>query len=170
MLFWPMTANPLLSIGIVFGRMGVSQVAERALFLWNNEHLVTAGVLSLQYPNPLLPVIYGPLRERSTRHWNSTVEGLAHNVLRMYNEQDPGAYERWGFYHPNTSPEVSPIHFGVLIVGDGCGGSWDDLVHESDCNRVLSCLERRENSDTRKWLEFDCLWYSYLDLVMLVPR
>eukprot|EP00903_Cladosiphon_okamuranus_P015578 g14383.t1 len=70
------------------------QVAERALFLWNNEHLVTVGVLSMQYPNPLLPVIYGPLRERSTRHWNTTVEGLAHNVLRMYNEQDAAAFER----------------------------------------------------------------------------
>ncbi|CAM9800167.1 unnamed protein product [Ectocarpus sp. 6 AP-2014] len=70
------------------------QVAERALFLWNNEHLVTAGVLSMQYPSPLLPVIYGPLRERSTRHWNTTVEGLAHNVLRMYNDQDAAAFER----------------------------------------------------------------------------
>ena len=72
-----------------------AQVAERALFLWNNEHLVTVGVLSMQYPNPLLPVIYGPLRERSTRHWNTTVEGLAHNVLRMYNEQDAAAFERY---------------------------------------------------------------------------
>lgn len=70
------------------------KVAERALFLWNNEHLVTAGVLSMQYPSPLLPVIYGPLRERSTRHWNTTVEGLAHNVLRMYNDQDAAAFER----------------------------------------------------------------------------
>lgn len=51
----------------------------------------------MQYPNPLLPVIYGPLRERSTRHWNTTVEGLAHNVLRMYNEQDAAAFERWAW-------------------------------------------------------------------------
>ncbi|CAN0015862.1 unnamed protein product [Pylaiella littoralis] len=70
------------------------QVAERALFLWNNEHLVTVGVLSMQYPNSLLPVIYGPLTDRSTRHWNTTVEGLAHNVLRMYNEQDATTFER----------------------------------------------------------------------------
>ncbi|CAN0128904.1 unnamed protein product [Ectocarpus sp. 12 AP-2014] len=48
----------------------------------------------MQYPSPLLPVIYGPLRERSTRHWNTTVEGLAHNVLRMYNDQDAAAFER----------------------------------------------------------------------------
>lgn len=53
------------------------------------------GVLSMQYPNSLLPYIYGPLRERSTRHWNATVESLAHNVLRTYNEQDAEAFERW---------------------------------------------------------------------------
>lgn len=70
------------------------QVAERALFLWNNEHLVTVGVLSPQYPTPLLPVIYGPLWKRSTKHWNTTVEGLAHNVLRMYKEQDSAAFDR----------------------------------------------------------------------------
>ena len=73
--------------------VNLNQVAEQSLFLWNSEHLVTVGVLSM-LPNPLLPVIYGPLRERSTRHWNATVEGLAHNVLRMYDEQDGAAFER----------------------------------------------------------------------------
>lgn len=88
----------------MFGGWGVlfslfAQVAERALFLWNNEHLVTVGILSLQYPNSLLPIIYGPLQERSTRHWNTTVESLAHNVLRMYKDQDAAAYGRCRFFH-----------------------------------------------------------------------
>ncbi|CAM9837776.1 unnamed protein product [Discosporangium mesarthrocarpum] len=72
----------------------IQQVAERALFLWNNEQLVTSGVLSQQYPCPLLPWLYGPLFDRSTRHWNSTVEGLANNVLKMYSEQDADEYQR----------------------------------------------------------------------------
>lgn len=95
------------------------QVAERALFLWNNEHLVTVGVLSMQYPNSLLPVIYGPLTDRSTRHWNTTVEGLAHNVLRMYNEQDATTFERCAaaLYLDVVCAEAVPM-------GNICGRVW----------------------------------------------
>lgn len=53
------------------------QVAERTLFLWNNEHLVTNGCLSRQHADLLLPVIYAPLYTNSLGHWNTTVEGLA---------------------------------------------------------------------------------------------
>ncbi|CAN0268027.1 unnamed protein product [Discosporangium mesarthrocarpum] len=35
------------------------QVAERTLFLWNNEHLVNKGCFSRQYTHAILPVIYG---------------------------------------------------------------------------------------------------------------
>ena len=37
------------------------QVAERALFLWNNEHLVNVGCLSRQHANLVLPAIYPAL-------------------------------------------------------------------------------------------------------------
>ncbi len=53
------------------------QVSERALFLWNNEHLVTNGCLSRQHASLILPLIYGPLYKNSLGHWNNTVEGLA---------------------------------------------------------------------------------------------
>lgn len=35
------------------------QVAERTLFLWNNEHLVSKGCFSRGYTHAILPVIYG---------------------------------------------------------------------------------------------------------------
>ena len=37
------------------------QVVERALFLWNNEHLVNSGCLSRLNAQTVLPIIYGPL-------------------------------------------------------------------------------------------------------------
>ncbi|CAM9750328.1 unnamed protein product, partial [Choristocarpus tenellus] len=83
------------------------QVAERALFLWNNEHLVSSGVLSQNYPRPLLPFLYGPLRERSTRHWNSTVETLANNVLKMYSDLNAEEYERCHQQHTAEQGEQS---------------------------------------------------------------
>ena len=70
------------------------QVVERALFLWNNEHLVNSGCLSRLNAQAVLPIIYGPLYKNSSGHWNATVEGLAQNVLKMYMEYDLNLYDK----------------------------------------------------------------------------
>jgi serine/threonine-protein phosphatase 2A regulatory subunit B' len=70
------------------------QVVERALFLWNNEHLVNSGCLSRLNAEMVLPIIYGPLYKNSSGHWNATVEGLAQNVLKMYMEYDLVLYDK----------------------------------------------------------------------------
>merc|ERR1711935_163762 len=70
------------------------QVVERALFLWNNEHLVNSGCLSRLNAHQVLPIIYGPLYKNSSGHWNATVEGLAQNVLKMYMEYDLVLYDK----------------------------------------------------------------------------
>ncbi|KAG5186544.1 protein phosphatase 2A regulatory B subunit [Tribonema minus] len=70
------------------------QVAERTLFLWNNDHLVSKGCFSRAHTTTILPVIYGPLYRHSLGHWNTTVEGLAQNVLKMYMEFDLHLFDR----------------------------------------------------------------------------
>ncbi|TMW66658.1 hypothetical protein Poli38472_013970 [Pythium oligandrum] len=70
------------------------QVSERTLFLWNNEHLVNNGCLSKQHAHLILPVIYGPLHKNSMGHWNTTVEGLAQNVLKLYMDYDMTLYDQ----------------------------------------------------------------------------
>jgi len=70
------------------------QVVERALFLWNNEHLVKSGCLSRFSAQTVLPIIYRPLHKNSYGHWNATVEGLAQNVLKMYMEYDLALYDK----------------------------------------------------------------------------
>jgi len=70
------------------------QVVERALFLWNNEHLVNSGCLSRLNAQTVLPIIYRPLYKNSAGHWNATVEGLAQNVLKMYMEYDLVLYDK----------------------------------------------------------------------------
>lgn len=69
-------------------------MVERALFLWNNEHLVNSGCLSRLNAQTVLPIIYGPLYKNSSGHWNATVEGLAQNVLKMYMEYDLVLYDK----------------------------------------------------------------------------
>eukprot|EP00753_Platysulcus_tardus_P009462 PLAT212.17.p2 GENE.PLAT212.17~~PLAT212.17.p2 ORF type:complete len:478 (+),score=262.43 PLAT212.17:325-1758(+) len=70
------------------------QVAERALFLWNNEHLVNNGCLSRAHAAKVLPFIYGPLFRNTRAHWNSTVEGLTQNVLKLYMEYDMALFDQ----------------------------------------------------------------------------
>jgi len=60
------------------------QVAERSLFLWNNEYIVS---LVAQHRQVVLPLVYGAL-ERNVDHWNPAVNGLTMNVRKMLIEMD----------------------------------------------------------------------------------
>ncbi|KAJ8613670.1 hypothetical protein CTAYLR_003165 [Chrysophaeum taylorii] len=70
------------------------QVTERTLFLWNNDQLINHGCLSKAHAPVLLPVIYTALLEKSEKHWNATVEALATNVLKTYQDLDIKTYNQ----------------------------------------------------------------------------
>jgi serine/threonine-protein phosphatase 2A regulatory subunit B' len=57
------------------------QVAERSLFLWNNEYIVN---MVAQYRSQVLPIVFGALEENAANHWNPAVHGLTCNVRRMF--------------------------------------------------------------------------------------
>ena len=58
------------------------QVAERALYYWNSEHLCV-NVLSQSKASIFLPYVFGPLSKSAAGHWNQAVEGLAQSILKM---------------------------------------------------------------------------------------
>lgn len=66
------------------------QVAERALFLWNNEHIVS---LIAQNRNVILPIIFEALERNIQSHWNQAVHGLTVNVRKMFSEMDDELFE-----------------------------------------------------------------------------
>ncbi|OWM82469.1 hypothetical protein CDL15_Pgr002044 [Punica granatum] len=66
------------------------QVAERALFLWNNEHIVS---LIAQNRTVILPIIFEALERNMQGHWNQAVHGLTANVRRMFMEMDSELFE-----------------------------------------------------------------------------
>ncbi len=74
------------------------QVAERALYYWNSEHLCV-NVLSQAHSPFLLPHVFGPLSRAAQGHWNQTVEGLAQSVLKMYMEMDIALYDKCSREH-----------------------------------------------------------------------
>lgn len=69
------------------------QVAERALYFWNSEHLCV-NVLSQSKVHIFLPYVFGPLSKSANGHWNQAVEGLAQSILKMYMEMDLVLYEK----------------------------------------------------------------------------
>lgn len=66
------------------------QVAERALFLWNNEVILK---LLTTNKDTLYPVVINALYESSRRHWNSAVFTLTYNVLKLLAETDPELFD-----------------------------------------------------------------------------
>ena len=74
------------------------QVAERALYYWNNEYVIrlvlsylilsNLYILSLVEENSttIMPIIFLPLYEAAKTHWNSTIVMLVCNVLKTLME------------------------------------------------------------------------------------
>jgi hypothetical protein len=62
-------------------RATLPQVAERSLFLWNNEYIVN---LVAQHRHQLLPIVLPALEENTANHWNPAVHGLTMNVRKMF--------------------------------------------------------------------------------------
>ncbi|XP_015055906.1 serine/threonine protein phosphatase 2A 57 kDa regulatory subunit B' beta isoform-like [Solanum pennellii] len=66
------------------------QVAERALFLWNNEHIV--GLIA-QNRNVIFPIIFDALQKNIDNHWNQAIHGLTVNVRKMFMEMDAELFD-----------------------------------------------------------------------------
>jgi serine/threonine-protein phosphatase 2A regulatory subunit B' len=61
------------------------QVAERALYFWNNEY-----ILSLMEENnvTVMPIMFPALYRISKEHWNQTIVALVYNVLKTFMEMN----------------------------------------------------------------------------------
>lgn len=66
------------------------QVAERALFFWNNEYIVS---LIVYFRAKIVPIVYGALHKNVQSHWNPNVLSLSFNVQKLLSEMDPALYQ-----------------------------------------------------------------------------
>lgn len=65
-------------------------VAERVLFLWNNEKIVK--LINLHRPE-LFPIIIGALFRSSQQHWSVTVHTLTYNVSKLLAQADTDLFD-----------------------------------------------------------------------------
>ncbi|KAI3493335.1 hypothetical protein L1887_41924 [Cichorium endivia] len=66
------------------------QVAERALFMWNNEHIRN---LITQNRKVILPIIFPALEKNTRCHWNQAVQSLTVNVRKVFSDADQTLFE-----------------------------------------------------------------------------
>ncbi|XP_048340592.1 serine/threonine-protein phosphatase 2A 56 kDa regulatory subunit gamma isoform [Sphaerodactylus townsendi] len=66
------------------------QVAERALYYWNNEY-----IMSLVSDNTakILPIMFPSLYRNSKTHWNKTIHGLIYNALKLFMEMNQKLFD-----------------------------------------------------------------------------
>ncbi|KAL0915653.1 hypothetical protein M5K25_016086 [Dendrobium thyrsiflorum] len=79
------------------------QVAERSLFLWNNDHLRN---LITQNRKVILPLIFPALEKNMRGHWNQAVQGLTLNVRKLFLDADQELLDNCSLkFHENEAKE-----------------------------------------------------------------
>ncbi|XAR55343.1 hypothetical protein NMG60_11035394 [Bertholletia excelsa] len=66
------------------------QVAERALFLWNNDHIRN---LITQNRKVILPLVFPALEQNTRSHWNQAVQSLTLNVRKIFSDADQALFD-----------------------------------------------------------------------------
>lgn len=67
------------------------QVAERALYFWNNEYINT---LISDNVKEILPLIFPAIYGSSKMHWNKTIHGLVYNAQKLFMEMNHVLYDQ----------------------------------------------------------------------------
>ena len=68
----------------------VLQVAERALYYWNNEYIMS---LISDNASVILPIMFPALYKNSKSHWNKTIHGLIYNALKLFMEMNQRLFD-----------------------------------------------------------------------------
>ncbi|XP_019890631.1 serine/threonine-protein phosphatase 2A 56 kDa regulatory subunit gamma isoform isoform X3 [Musca domestica] len=66
------------------------QVAERALYYWNNEYIMS---LISDNSQVILPIMFPALNRNSKTHWNKTIHGLIYNALKLFMEMNQRLFD-----------------------------------------------------------------------------
>ncbi|XP_041969833.1 serine/threonine-protein phosphatase 2A 56 kDa regulatory subunit gamma isoform-like [Aricia agestis] len=66
------------------------QVAERALYYWNNEYIMS---LITDNATHILPIMFPSLYRNTKSHWNKTIHGLVYNALKLFMEMNQKLFD-----------------------------------------------------------------------------
>ncbi|MCJ1425498.1 hypothetical protein MMC29_003398 [Sticta canariensis] len=101
------------------------QVAERALYFWNNEYFCN---LISDNVEVILPIMFAPLYENSKGHWNRTIHGMVYNAMKLFMEINPQLFDDCSHdytEHQNTADERQQLR----------QSKWDQLAEQASSRR-----------------------------------
>lgn len=84
------------------------QVAERALFFWNND---AVAQFTNEHRAHILPILYPALNASTQTHWNSTVHSLAFNIIRMFMEMDVSLWDQVSKNHDENLKKKKEMQY-----------------------------------------------------------
>ncbi|RUS21281.1 armadillo-type protein, partial [Endogone sp. FLAS-F59071] len=87
--YWPKVNSPK-EVMFLNEIEEILDVAERALYYWNNEYIVN---LMGDNVDVILPIMFPPLYKNSKGHWNRTIHGLVYNALKLFMDISPKLFD-----------------------------------------------------------------------------
>jgi serine/threonine-protein phosphatase 2A regulatory subunit B' len=75
------------------------QVAERALYLWQNEFILN---LMHEHIKDVMPILFKPLYTYSQQHWNRQIHTLVYTAIKQLMEMDPELFDECTYYYKNN--------------------------------------------------------------------
>jgi serine/threonine-protein phosphatase 2A regulatory subunit B' len=103
------------------------QVAERALYFWNNEYFCNLVSDNVEV---ILPIMFAPLYENSKGHWNRYAEPYHSFSLMLIS---PGQFTAWSYVYPHSShsPHANQLQYNAMkLFMEVNPQLFDDCSHE----------------------------------------
>lgn len=103
------------------------QVAERSLYFWNNEY-----ILSLMRDNNevIIPLIFPMLFHTAQTHWNKTIHGLLYNAMKLLMEMNQVLVNE-------TTIKYQKMKQENMDTADGCSESTEQLPNHNNNRFVI---------------------------------
>jgi len=132
------------------------QVAERALYMWNNEY-----VMSLVSDNAkvLLPIMFPALYRNSKAHWNKTIHGLIYNALKVFMEMNQTLFDECTKQYKEEKENEEEV-------ARKRQKTWDDVYAIAKQNELVGKhKDLKEQLNSAIQLDINSNIYSQTDLV-----
>ncbi|ORY71879.1 putative B56-delta regulatory subunit of protein phosphatase 2A [Pseudomassariella vexata] len=131
------------------------QVAERALYFWNNEYFCNLVSDNVEI---ILPIMFAPLYENSKGHWNRTIHGMVYNAMKLFMEINPQLFDDCSHEYTeqqnNASAREALRERKWAAIKDQAAGKKPNGVSDADDNQKrldsLKLDERRPNTHERQ--------------------
>ncbi|XP_073120182.1 serine/threonine protein phosphatase 2A 57 kDa regulatory subunit B' beta isoform-like [Henckelia pumila] len=113
-----------------------SQVAERALYIWNNELFVKMAYEAI---DDVLPIVVKGMESNLKWHWNRSVRELTENVKEMLEEMEPNLYSKCLSQIDSSTKEVEMRRIE----------SWKRVEMAAKINQIIQESQCRRNNNVK---------------------